>query len=101
MGAGFIGVIILAYKLIFRKEKFPLKELGTGVLLGLVNYGSIFFLVELYHSGWMPESTILPINNLIVLVIGSIGAVFIFKEKFNRRKIQGLVICVLALILLL
>ena len=101
MGAGFIGVIILAYKLIFRKEKFPLKELGTGVLLGLVNYGSIFFLVELYHSGWMPESTILPINNLLVLVIGSIGAVFIFKEKFNRRKIQGLVICVLALILLL
>jgi drug/metabolite transporter (DMT)-like permease len=55
----------------------------------------------LYHSGWMPESTILPINNLLVLVIGSIGAVFIFKEKLNRRKIQGLVICVLALILLL
>jgi drug/metabolite transporter (DMT)-like permease len=101
MGAGIIGVSILIYKLVFRKEKFPLKELGTGVLLGLVNYGSIFFLVELYHSGRMPESTILPINNLLVLVIGSIGAVFIFKEKLNRRKIQGLVICILALILLL
>ena len=101
MVAGIIGISILIYKLVFRKEKFPLKELGTGVLLGLVNYGSIFFLVELYHSGWMPESTILPINNLLVLVIGSIGAVFIFKEKLNRRKIQGLVICVLALILLL
>ena len=101
MGAGIIGISILIYKLVFRKENFPLKELGTGVLLGLVNYGSIFFLVELYHSGWMSESTILPINNLLVLVIGSIGAVFIFKEKLNRRKIQGLVICVLALILLL
>ncbi len=101
MGAGIIGISILIYKLVFRKEKFPLKELGTGVLLGLVNYGSIFFLVELYHSKWMPESTILPINNLLVLVIGSIGAVFIFKEKLNRRKIQGLVICLLALILLL
>jgi drug/metabolite transporter (DMT)-like permease len=101
MGAGIIGISILIYKLVFRKEKFPLKELGTGTLLGLVNYGSIFFLVELYHIGWMPESTILPINNLLVLVIGSIGAVFIFKEKLNRRKIQGLVICVLALILLL
>ena len=101
MGAGIIGISILIYKLVCRKENFPLKELGTGVLLGLVNYGSIFFLVELYHSGWMSESTILPINNLLVLVIGSIGAVFIFKEKLNRRKIQGLVICVLALILLL
>lgn len=100
MGAGVIGISILIYKLVFRKEKFPLKELGTGTLLGFVNYGSIFFLVELYHSGWMPESTILPVNNLLVLVIGSIGAVFIFKEKLNRRKIQGLVICLLALILL-
>ena len=101
MGAGIIGISILIYKLVFRKEKFPLKELGTGVLLGLVNYGSIFFTIEFYHSGWMPESTGLAINNLLVLVVGSIGAVFIFKEKLNRRKIQGLVICILALILLL
>jgi drug/metabolite transporter (DMT)-like permease len=101
MGAGIIGISILVYKMTFKQESFPLKELGTGTLLGLVNYGSIFFLVELYHSGWMPESTILPVNNLLVLVIGSIGAVFIFKEKLNRRKIQGLVICLLSLILLL
>ena len=101
MGAGIIGISILIYKLVFRKEKFPLKELGTGVLLGLVNYGSIFFTIEFYHSGWMPESTGLAINNLLVLVVGSIGAVFIFKEKLNRRKIQGLIICLLALILLL
>ena len=101
MGAGMIGISILAYKMIFKKESFPLKEMGTGTLLGLVNYGSIYFLVELYHSGWMPESTILPVNNLLVLVAGSIGAVFLFKEKLNRRKIQGLFICVLALILLL
>jgi drug/metabolite transporter (DMT)-like permease len=101
MVAGIIGVSILLYKIIFKKESFPLKELGTGVLLGLVNYGSIFFTIEFYHSGLMPESTALPVNNLLVLVIGSIGAVFIFKEKLNRRKIQGLIICILALILLL
>jgi drug/metabolite transporter (DMT)-like permease len=101
MGAGMIGISILIYKMIFKKESFPLKEMGTGTILGFVNYGSIFFLVELYHSGWMPESTILPVNNLLVLVIGSIGAVFIFNEKLNRRKIQGLVICLLSLILLL
>jgi drug/metabolite transporter (DMT)-like permease len=101
LGAGIIGISILLYKMIFKKETFPLKELGTGILLGFVNYGSIFFTIEFYHSGWMPESTALPVNNLLVLVTGSIGAVFIFKEKINRRKIQGLIICILALILLL
>lgn len=101
MGAGIIGIGMLLYKLFVLKEKFPVKEMGTGIVLGLVNYGSIFFLVELYHSAWMPESTILPVNNLLVLVAGSIGAIFLFNEKLNRRKIQGLIICVLALILLL
>jgi len=101
MGAGMIGISILVYKMVFKKESFPVKEMGTGTLLGLVNYGSIFFLVELYHLGWMPESTILPVNNLLVLVIGSLGAVLIFKENLNRRKIQGLAVCLFSLVLLL
>ena len=61
----------------------------------------IYFLIELYSSGWLPEHVILPVNNLGVLIIGALGALWLFSEKLNRRKIQGLVLCVLALILLL
>lgn len=100
-GAGIIGLMILVYGLIFNKKPFPKKELLTGITLGLVNYGSIYFLIELYSSGWLPEHVILPVNNLGVLIIGALGALWLFSEKLNRRKIQGLVLCVLALILLL
>ena len=100
-GAGFIGLVILAYGLIAKKKPFPKKELLTGIVLGLVNYGSIFFLIELYSSGWLPEHVILPVNNLGVLIISALGALWLFSEKLNRRKIQGLILCVLALILLL
>lgn len=100
-GAGVIGLMILVYGLIINKKPFPKKELLTGITLGLVNYGSIYFLIELYSSGWLPEHVILPVNNLGVLIIGALGALWLFSEKLNRRKIQGLVLCVLALILLL
>jgi drug/metabolite transporter (DMT)-like permease len=100
-GAGIIGLMILVYGLIFNKKPFPKKELLTGITLGLVNYGSIYFLIELYSSGWLPEHVILPVNNLGVLIISALGALWLFSEKLNRRKIQGLVLCVLALILLL
>ncbi|MFM7619757.1 MAG: hypothetical protein ACKO5Y_07950 [Bacteroidota bacterium] len=100
-GAGLIGLVILAYGLIINKKPFPKKELLTGIVLGLVNYGSIFFLIELYNSGWLPEHVILPVNNLGVLILSALGALWLFSEKLNRRKIQGLVLCVLALILLL
>ncbi|MFM2195112.1 MAG: hypothetical protein RL092_712 [Bacteroidota bacterium] len=100
-GAGIIGLMILVYGLIINKKPFPKKELLTGITLGLVNYGSIYFLIELYSSGWLPEHVILPVNNLGVLIISALGALWLFSEKLNRRKIQGLVLCVLALILLL
>ncbi len=100
-GAGIIGLMILVYGLIINKKPFPKKELHTGITLGLVNYGSIYFLIELYSSGWLPEHVILPVNNLGVLIMSALGALWLFSEKLNRRKIQGLVLCVLALILLL
>lgn len=100
LGAGSIGVSILLVKLVKGNYAFPFKEMLTGLVLGLVNYGSIYFLVELYATKWMPESSILPINNLGVLILSAVGAVFLFNEKLNKRKWQGLVLCVFALALL-
>ena len=100
LGAGTIGVSIMVYKILKGNYAFPVKEMLTGLVLGLVNYGSIYFLVELYATKWMPESSILPINNLGVLILSAVGAVLLFKERLNKRKIQGLVLCVFALALL-
>lgn len=100
LGAGTIGITLLLFRMMKGNYVFPFKEMLTGLVLGLVNYGSIYFLVELYATKWMPESSILPINNLGVLVLSAVGAVFLFKEHLNKRKIQGLVLCVFALALL-
>jgi drug/metabolite transporter (DMT)-like permease len=99
--AGIIGIVVMTYDFIVRKKPFPKRELLTGLVLGLVNYASIFFLIEMYSAGWLPEHVILPVNNLGVVIFSAIGAIWFFSENLTRRKIQGLTLCLIALLLLL
>jgi drug/metabolite transporter (DMT)-like permease len=69
-------------------------------MLGIVNYGSIYFLVIAYNSEVMEKSTLLPLNNLGVVVVSALGAVMIFKERLSRPNWAGLLLSLLALILL-
>ncbi|MFM7106061.1 MAG: EamA/RhaT family transporter, partial [Flavobacteriales bacterium] len=77
------------------------KDLFSGIMLGVVNYGSIYFLVIAYNSGVMEKSTLLPLNNLGVVIVSALGAVIIFTEKLSRPNWMGLALSLLALALLM
>jgi drug/metabolite transporter (DMT)-like permease len=94
------GIIILAIQLLRGTTTVGLKDVLAGLLLGAVNYGSIFFLVMSYNSGIMPNSTLLPVNNLGVVLIGALAAMFFFREKLSKFNWVGLLLSVLALVLL-
>lgn len=95
------GIVILLIQMIRGTTGIGLKDVFAGLLLGTVNYGSIFFLVMAYHSGIMPKSSMLPVNNLGVVLLGAIAAIAIFREKLTRYNWAGLVLSVIALVLLL
>ena len=94
------GIIILAIQLLRGTTTVGLKDVLAGLLLGAVNYGSIFFLVMSHNSGIMPNSTLLPVNNLGVVLIGALAAMFFFREKLSKFNWVGLLLSVLALVLL-
>jgi drug/metabolite transporter (DMT)-like permease len=78
-----------------------LRDVIAGLLLGTVNYGSVYFLVKAYDSELMSKSTLLPVNNLAVVILGTLAAVFLFREKLNRINFLGVACSVVALALLL
>lgn len=78
-----------------------LRDALAGIGLGIVNYGSIFFLIKSYDLALWPKSTLLPINNLSVVIVGALAAFIIFKEKFSKKNVVGLVLSAVALALLL
>lgn len=93
-----IGLITL----IIKKELFKIsfKTLVGGLILGVINYGSIYFLIQCLKQSAMDSSTIFPINNVGVVLLTSFLALAIFKEQLNLKNKVGILLSVLAIILI-
>lgn len=98
--AGAIGVCLLLFRLGAGTIRLRTIDILSGIGLGIVNYGSIYFLVKSYNAQLFDSSTTLPINNLAVVMVGACIAYFGFRERFTRTNLLGLGCCLLALILL-
>ncbi len=70
----------------------------AGLILGVPNYFSIYFLVRLLQSGWMEKSAVIPVNNIgIVLITGLIGGLA-FRENTHPRQWGGLALAALSIL---
>jgi drug/metabolite transporter (DMT)-like permease len=97
----------LASMIVYRKHRrYFLKGAvwAWGGLLGIVNFGSIFFLVRaLHHSSAtgksMDSSVIFGANNISIVALSVLVGLFIFKEKLSYINWIGVVLSALALLL--
>lgn len=99
--AAITGLTVLLFHAIKKEYKPNLKNIGAGILLGTVNYGSIYFLIKTYDLEIWPKSIVLPLNNLSVVIVGAVAAVLLFKEKLSTVNYLGIVLSVAALAILL
>jgi drug/metabolite transporter (DMT)-like permease len=74
--------------------------LGGGIVLGLVNFGSIFFLVRTFEAQLLDRSAIIPINNLGVVLLTAFASLLLFRERLTPTKSLGLALSVAAILLL-
>jgi drug/metabolite transporter (DMT)-like permease len=99
--AGLCGSVYMAIQLYTGRMTLTKRDVIGGLVLGAINYGSIIFLVLAYDSGIMQKSSMLPINNLGVVLVSALAAVLVFKEKLTRFNWIGVALSVVALGLLL
>ena len=72
-----------------------------GVTLGVINVGSLFFLLSAYQSMPFPRSAIVPSNNLGIVLATSLAGIVFFKERPDGRNLLGWALATTALVLLL
>jgi len=76
------------------------RSLRGGLLLGVFNFGSIFFILKtLSLPGW-ESSAIFPINNVSVVALSTLSALVIFREKPNVAGIVSLALACIAILFL-
>jgi drug/metabolite transporter (DMT)-like permease len=89
--AGVIGVFIAFFLWVKGKLKPSSRNILAGILLGIPNYFSIYFLMKAYDVLTWSDSSILAIINVSIVVLASIVGLLFFKEKWNKLKIIGFI----------
>lgn len=74
------------------------QTLGWGVLLGIINYGSLEFILRAIDA--LPGPFVFPANNIAVMVLAAGLGVYVWGEHLSRANYVGLVLAIGALLLL-
>lgn len=72
-----------------------------GVILGVINFGSLYLLLEAFDKLPLDRSAIMPIANLGIVLVSSLMAIYAFKEKLSTTNWMGLLIGALSIGMLL
>lgn len=93
IGAAVVGTRAL------RQNQWPSAQtVGWGVLLGVINYGSLEFLLRAIEV--LPGPFVFPANNISIMVLAALLGVYVWGEHLSQANKIGLGLALVALLLL-
>lgn len=100
-GISFITSFFLLFIKNQKKELFSCATILIGSLLGIVNFGSLYFLIKSLNNSGLDSSLIFGINNLAIVCFSLLTGFFVFKEKLTRINWAGIFLSIICIILLI
>jgi drug/metabolite transporter (DMT)-like permease len=95
-----MSVVVGLANIVTRQVGVRAGDLKAGGLLGILNYGAIYFLVKVLGlEGWQ-SSQLFPIYSVGVVTVSSLLAMILFKERLSKIKKLGLFVGLLGVALL-
>ena len=82
------------------KRVFTKKDILFGVILGLINFGSIYFFISALSTDIFTSSVVFGINHTSIVVASVLLGSLIFKEALSKINILGIIFSVISIILL-
>ena len=73
------------------------KDFLAGTVLGVVNFGSLFFLLRVFDGGLIQRSMVVPTLNLSVIVLATLVGVLAFKDIPGKKARWGVALAALAI----
>lgn len=98
--AGSIGILILVFSILTGKNKFKFRNVLAGIILGVPNYFSIYFLLMAVRNQDMDDSITYALNNVGIVIFSFLLGLLLFKEKLTITRFLGVVCAIVAIITL-
>lgn len=94
-----IGVFLIGIAIIKNKMKITGKSILGGIVLGIPNYFSLYFLIKMLDSEVFESSTIFTIHNVAIVMVSTLVGIVFFKEKISFRNGIGIALALTAIFL--
>src|SRR5690606_31458422 len=98
--AASLGILLLIVHAIQGKFQFKFKNILAGIVLGVPNYFSVYFLVQALRSGIFESSGIFTVNNVAIVMFSTLLGILLFKEKLLPKNWIGIALAVLGILLI-
>lgn len=92
-----IGIIILSIQAFRNKFKYNFQSIVGGCILGVVNYYSMYYLLKALQYEGLESSTIFTVNNVAIVMLSTLGALLLFKEKILLKNWIGIGIAIISI----
>lgn len=99
-GASLTGLTILLYRRIQIGEKIGRNSIVGGVLLGVPNFLSLYFLLKALAAFGNSAAFAFPIYNILTMLTSTLVAWLLFKEQTSSINKIGLALAVVAILLI-
>jgi drug/metabolite transporter (DMT)-like permease len=98
--AAALGTLVVLFQLLKGKLNINLRSILAGIILGIPNYASIYFLLRAIDTKVLGASALFPIANVGGILFATVASMIIFKEKLSRPNWVGVVLSVIGIFLI-
>lgn len=98
--AALIGLGISGWKIIFGTETLEKRNVLGGMILGVPNYFSVYFLLKALNTPNIDSVYLFPVNNIGTVLLAALAGLVIFRERFSLRNTIGLGLAIISIILM-
>ncbi|MEM7548945.1 MAG: hypothetical protein AAF363_04690 [Bacteroidota bacterium] len=96
LSAAIFGLVAL----LIRRKKVGIRSVIAGIILGIPNYFSIYFLLKALSSFENNGAVLYPFLNIGIILTSALFSVILFKERLSGINKLGLLFAVIAIILI-
>lgn len=102
----FLTALILGLTFIlFRSETIsksitPAEMIG-GTILGIANFGSLYFFVMALNNSKFDSSILFGLNNICIVLFSVLIGALVFKEKLSKLNFAGVIMAFVAILILM
>jgi len=86
------------------KSKYRIETTGKdiigGILLGLFNFGSLYFFIQALRYSGMESSLVFAINSIGIVLVSVLAGIILFKEKLSTLNWTGIILAIIILYIL-